>query len=161
MYVKPARLGPVPVGLDPAIREGAGERYVWLLLEGNYSQLAREQITRYAATEGTLEGCEWLEPQDLDAATEAFIAGMPAIDFDNPVWGSTEDLDNLDLPPVRGGSPEADPGRLDGDVADFESWLDSLDAGYPPSDRDEDVGATRAWYDAHHLAELNDSVRND
>jgi hypothetical protein len=37
----------------------------------------------------------------------------------------------LALPPIAGGSPDADPGRPDGDMRDFEDWLGQADRGRP------------------------------
>jgi hypothetical protein len=62
------------------------------------------------------------------------IVGGPDDDRDfDAAMAALEDLPTANgwtpLPPVSGGAP------LDGDRADFESWLDSVDAGYPPADQ--------------------------
>jgi hypothetical protein len=61
-------------------------------------------------------------------------------------------LDAGTLPmPISGGAP------TDADRADFEAWLEQVDAGYPPDDQ---VEAVRAWYRRNPLGEFN-AIRND
>jgi hypothetical protein len=52
------------------------------------------------------------------------------------------------LPPISGGAPEPS----EADRADFEQWLDQVDADYPPEDQAEQM---RAWYAANRIESFN------
>jgi hypothetical protein len=132
----------VPYYRNPTLRPGLAA-LVEFLMGRNYSSHAIARVFDFVACNGTLEG-SMVEPGDMDAAERAFVDALPAIDFDDPAWGSDDDLDGLDIPPVCGGSPEAEPFEpTPEDLADLAAWSDAV--------------AMRRWYDANPLGRFNEA----
>jgi hypothetical protein len=102
--------------VDPALRDGIGALYCWLLIDRSYSQLARESICRHVAREGTLEGAEFLAADDMAEAEAVFVDALEPVPFDDPAWGEGLDergpadwpatLAEAGIAPIAGGSPE-------------------------------------------------------
>jgi hypothetical protein len=72
--------------VDPALRPGLGALYVWLMVEKNYHQHAREQVIRHVAATGTLEGAAYLDPEDRAEAEEVFVGALEPVPLDSPAW---------------------------------------------------------------------------
>jgi hypothetical protein len=156
----------IPMYRNPILegerRIAAACLYHWLM-ERNYAQSYREAICRHAVAEGTLAGLPdgHLDPEDVAAAEQVLVDGFEPVSYDSPEWGTLEDLDDLDaileppgadapddrwfhpsrdvlkaagLAPIAGGAP------TEADRRDFESWLASVDADYPPDDQVEPAG---------------------
>jgi hypothetical protein len=123
----------VPYYRNPTFRPGLAA-LVEFLMGRDYTSHAIGRIFDFVACNGTLEG-SLIEAEDMADAEAVFVDAMPPIDFDNPVWGSDDDLDDLDIPPISGGAPEHE--YTDQDHADHMAWLDGLDADYPPDDQPE------------------------
>lgn len=123
----------------------------WLQSRG-YSWCDRRAIQGHVQIWQTLEGAYGLRPADVADAYAVLEADQPEVAWGDPAWGSSDDLDGLDLPPISGGSPE----YTDQDHADHVSWLQELDGSYP-ADQGED---SRRWYATHPLAEFN-ALRTD
>jgi hypothetical protein len=122
-----------------------------LLEDYAYSQFAREAVVIHAAEHGTPSGCEHLEAEDEHDAEMAFVEALPAVPYSSPEWGSDDDLDGLDIPPVCGGSEEAEPYEPTAeDLADLAAWSEDL----------ERRRAMVEFYGRHPLAEFN-SIRED
>jgi hypothetical protein len=90
---RPSQAIPDHTAGDPALREGVGALYTWLLIERDYTQLARESICRHAYREGTLEGAGYLDADDRAEADEVFIAALEPVPYDSPEWGDPDGLD--------------------------------------------------------------------
>jgi hypothetical protein len=99
----------VPYYRNPQLRPGLAA-LVEFLMERDYSSHAIGRIFDFAACNGTLEG-SLIEPDDMADAEAAFVDNLPALDYHNPAWGSDEDLEDLDVPPISDGpdAPDADP----------------------------------------------------
>jgi hypothetical protein len=69
-------------------------------------------------------------------------------------WGQWADYYRWELGPCPDDddAPAEDPGPTDADRRDFEAWLASLDADYPPDDQAEEM---RAWYRRNPISEFN------
>lgn len=100
--------------VNPAIAPGL-EALRWHLMDHHYSDVAAFDICHHVLEEGTLAGAPGLYPEDEAAAEAAYVGSLPAVPFADPAWGSDEDLDGLDLPPICGGGP---------DPADERWWLE-------------------------------------
>lgn len=61
-------------------------RLLAFLCEREYSQHAREVIARYVRDCGTLEGCEYLDPEDRAAADELLEAAWPPVASTSHAW---------------------------------------------------------------------------
>jgi hypothetical protein len=129
----------VPYYRNPTFRPGLAA-LVELLMGRNYSSHAIGRIFDFVACNGTLEG-SLVEEEDMADAEAAFVDALPAIPYDNEVWGedpedhpddadrTTKPVDDegpfpieppddwpgsshagwVMLPPIRGGSEEAEP----------------------------------------------------
>jgi hypothetical protein len=100
--------------MDPALRPELGALYVWLMVEKNYHQHAREQVIRHVVATGTLEGAAYLDPEDRAEAEEVFTDTLAPVRFDSPAWD--------------------DPGVY----LDVESLLESA-SGIPDDDADRSI----------------------
>src|SRR6516165_8669136 len=98
----------IPIFVNPALQPGL-DTLSWWLEDNHYSAHARERILAHAAAEGTPTGCRYLEREDEAGAEAVFVDALPPLEYSNPAWGSLEDLDGLDVPPVSGGAPEDEP----------------------------------------------------
>jgi hypothetical protein len=142
----------VPYYRNPQFRPALAA-LVELLMARNYSSRAIGNVFDFVACNGTLEG-SLVALEDMADAEAVFVDALPEIPFDVECWGSTEDLDDLDVPPIAGGSPEADPGPTEADRRDFEAWLSQVDADYPP-DAQVEAEVMRAWYRRNPIGDLN------
>jgi hypothetical protein len=133
--------------VHPELRPGLELLHAFLVTEG-YHPHATGSILRHVACHETLAGLVelgLLDREDLDQATEAFVAGLPEVPQTSPEWGS----------PTGDGSmwrPMDDRWELGGDEptpedkADLDLWLSQVDNVPVPDDEGE---AVRAWYDSH------------
>lgn len=87
---------------DNPLRPGL-DALSWWLEQQHYSQHAREMILARTAEEGTPSGCVYLEGEDEAAASECFVAALPAVPYDSPQWGEADLIEAV--PPVAGGGP--------------------------------------------------------
>jgi hypothetical protein len=94
----------VPFYRNPQLRSDLAALVEHLMMR-DYSSHAISRIFDFVACNGTLEG-SLVEPDDMSDAESAFVDALPAVPFDSPCWGSDDDLDGLDVPPVSGGAPE-------------------------------------------------------
>src|SRR5262249_35985273 len=94
----------VPFYRNPQLRPGLAA-LVDFLMGRDYTSHAIGRIFDFAACNGTLEG-SIIELEDMADAEAAFVDALPSIGFDSPAWGSVEDLDDLDIPPLSGGAPD-------------------------------------------------------
>jgi hypothetical protein len=103
------------------------------LIDRHYSAHAREAITGHVAMHGTLAG-SMIEPEDEGEATEVFISAIPAIDFDDPVWGR-DDAVIIDVELAGRGEHPWPYGPTIGDddreFPDFADAMDAMDAEHP------------------------------
>jgi hypothetical protein len=70
--------------VDLALRPGIGALYVWLLVEKDYHQHAREQVVRHVAATGTLDAAEYLDPEDRAEAEQVFVDALEPVPFTSP-----------------------------------------------------------------------------
>jgi hypothetical protein len=139
---------------------GALQSWLW---DNHYSVHAIDAIVAHAAEEGTPTGSPYLDREDEEAATEAFIAAMPAVSSCSPEWGNaTGDesmfrlLDDAWTPveTLRALPPELD----DDETALLDAWdrlaeleMARLEAGRPADGpapyepTEEDLAAYGAW----------------
>jgi hypothetical protein len=75
----------IPTFKNTQLRDAA-DRMAVVLRDRTYCPKARDQVVRWAIAEGTPTGCPYLDHEDEDAATEAFIAGMEAVSLDSDAW---------------------------------------------------------------------------
>ena len=107
------------------------------LLDRGYPIRQRARILDFVARQGTLAGCADLDHRHAITAETAFVDGMTAVSLNDPAWGSAlgyESPDNmLDDTWNPNGLLRLDVAELvAADAAEFESWLESLDAaGFP------------------------------
>jgi hypothetical protein len=85
----------IPTDVNPALRP-ALDGLAGLLTNYHYSAHAASRIVAYVAAEGTLAGAPGLDPEDEPVAETTFVNGLEPVGFDDPAWGSLEDLDDLD-----------------------------------------------------------------
>jgi hypothetical protein len=73
----------------------------WLIDDSTFSENAVEAIVDHAREHGTLEGSRCLRHDELDDATEAFVAGFEPVDYDSREWDEDPGLwtphDAIDL----------------------------------------------------------------
>jgi hypothetical protein len=70
---------------NPQLREAADAMAV-ILRDLGYTPHARDQVVRRAVAHGTPTGSEYLDREDEDAATEAFVGAMPEVALDSNCW---------------------------------------------------------------------------
>jgi hypothetical protein len=75
----------VPLHRNPTFRPALAA-LVAFLMERGYTSTAIGKVFDFAATQGTLAGCEWLDPEDEAAAEEAFVDALPALDPASEAW---------------------------------------------------------------------------
>jgi hypothetical protein len=158
----------IPSDVKSAIRPALGV-LAETLTDRHYSAFAATRIVAYVASEGTVTGAPGMEPEDEAAAEFAFVSALEPVPFDDARWGEDLDVESgceplpelpdlrdphdwchpalraAGIPPVSGGAP----GRLDGDVRDFEEWLDQVDQPYPPADQPVDRHSPRMLEQLH------------
>jgi hypothetical protein len=61
-----------------------------LLCGREYDDAARVEVLKYAARTGTLEGCDWLDPEDRAEADARLEAGFPPAPADSAAWEAVE-----------------------------------------------------------------------
>jgi hypothetical protein len=124
-----SRTDGIPLYVSPSVSH-ALEQLGVLLDDYGYSPRARDEVLAYTEQEGTPSCCPSLDAEDEADACEVYASEMEPVDFGDPRWGSTEDIDSVDVvPPVSGGSPEVtefDPTAED--LADYHQWSEALDA---------------------------------
>jgi hypothetical protein len=136
-------------GVDSAIRVLDS----WLL-EQNYPPRGRTSIAEYIRAEGTLGGLVealLIDPEDYERAEAIYIESLPAVLGVDPAWAdegvwldSQSIFAAFDSACERWAGPDAPrfsdraAARRDADRRDFEQWLASVDADYPPADQEED-----------------------
>jgi hypothetical protein len=142
--------------VNPALRPGL-DALLWWLMDHHYSRPAAESIVRHAGREGTPTGCPYLEAEDEDGATEAFVSALPAVPPDAAAWDDESVLFDARML-ADGVHPMPFPPEPDGpgyvptaaDLEDYARWAAELDAR---RDREE-------FYRLHPLGEFN-AVRPD
>jgi hypothetical protein len=75
----------VPFYRNPQFRPGLAA-LVAFLMGRDYASTAIGKVFDFAATQGTLAGCEWLDPEDEAAAEEAFVDALPELDLTSDAW---------------------------------------------------------------------------
>jgi hypothetical protein len=115
--------------VDPALRPGLGALYVWLMVEKNYHQHAREQVIRRVAATGTFEGAAYLDPEDRAEAEEVLTDALHLVSFDSPAWddpGVYLDVESI-LGVARGVSGDDDDRSIQAGTILIPPELDKLD----------------------------------
>lgn len=108
------------------------------LADRGYDLRRAGKVLDHVARNGALEGCPDLDRHHAITAESAYVGGMTAVALGDPAWGSAPGAEFFGKPADDCWVPN-DVIRLDvpellaADVADFEGWLDSLDAAGLPA----------------------------
>jgi hypothetical protein len=142
----------IPLYCNPALRPGLAALAEWLR-ERDYSAYAAERVLGHVAATGCLATAAYLDREDEEAATEAFVAALPDVAGDSPAWDRDDVF--LDVEMLRAGThpapfgPEPD-GPDDGDrsipagtvlvppvLEDMAAALPPISGGSPDDDGPE------------------------
>src|SRR4051812_36685523 len=115
---------PEPVNPTPDLT-----RLAAFLCEQEYSSLARDQVLAYALATGTLEGCDWLEPEDrpeADALLEAAWPPVPSVShrWDDDRWHGEPSRWTTAGPAVLPPERDVEPGESDPFEPGPDDWMD-------------------------------------
>ena len=129
----------VPMDRNPALRPGLAA-LVGFLLDKDYSAHAVDRILGHVGATGCLATAEYLDREDEEAATEAFVEALAAIPYDAEAWDEPDAyidaesiLEAIDRRRIPRGAVLIPP-ELESeyeptaeDLAEYGHWLEGLD----------------------------------
>jgi len=169
----------VSLATGPVHPAALGALQSWLR-DNHYSVHAIDAVIAHAAEEGTPTGSPYLDPEDEAAATEAFVAAMPAVsgcsnDWDDPsIYLDVDTLLEAGRPRIPTDAlvpPELDPEPYAPTeeeelfaaafaAADAEPGLPPIVGGAPFVPGDLDWAEYRAWCDRLDRLEAEGPARD-
>jgi hypothetical protein len=129
---------------NPALRPGL-DALVGFLIDKDYTAHAVAHILGHVGATGCLATAEYLDREDEEAATEAFVEALPGVPYDAEAWARPDvylDAESIlaaagrrRIPRgVRLVPPELEPedGPTAADLAEYGHYLEALDRDSSP-----------------------------